>query len=114
MSVTVELAEVYLMNHEEVSPMFNRITKEVVSKDEDGECVVIPQISSSEAYDLMVNFAKEQDGEAADQLLEMLQEKKPINKFKTQLNTLELGDKWYEYENKYAMKIMTEWLDQNK
>lgn len=117
LSVLEELVEVYLLNNEEASSAYNRTTKEVgvVSGSEAvGDIIIIPQISSEEAYKLMVNFAKEQSGEVAKQLLAMLQEKKPFNKFKTQLHELELGDEWYEYENNYAEQVMTNWLEENK
>lgn len=117
MSILDELVEVYLINNEVASSAYNRVTKEVgvVSGPETaGDVIVIPQISSEEAYELMVNFAKGQAGEAADQLLAMLQEKKPFNKFKSQLHALELGDEWYEYENNYAKKVMTNWLEEIK
>lgn len=117
MSVIEELAEVYLINHEEVSSVYNRATKEVLvneSLSQSADIVVIPQISSADAYDLMVQFAQEQQSPAADELLELLKERKPFHEFKSQLHMLELGDEWYEYENDYAKKVMTEWLAENK
>lgn len=117
MAVIEELVEVFLVNNEEVSGLYNRVINEVVTsepKEMSNDLVAIPRISSSEAYDLMVQFAKEQEGSAAEQLLELLKEKKPFHEFKSQLHTLELGDEWYEYENDYAKKVMTNWLRENQ
>lgn len=115
MSAIEELVEAFLLNNEEVSSMYNRVSKEVIFDEAAGQdLIVIPQITSKEAYDLMVQFAKEQKNPAAEQLLAMLQEKKPVNKFKTQLHMLDLGDDWYEFENEYARGYMTVWLEENQ
>lgn len=115
MSVLEDLVEAFLLNNVEVSSVYNRVSKEVIFDEKAGQdLIVIPQITSKEAYGLMVQFAKEQKDPATEQLLAMLQEKKPFNKFKSQLHLLDLGDAWYEFENEYARGYMTAWLEENQ
>lgn len=120
MSLLDDLIEAFLFNNEEISSVYNRVTKEVLinNPESDSEAtkdlVVIPQISSTEAYDLMVLFANDQEEDTSDRLLIMLKERGPIQMFKDKLHTLELGNEWYAYENGYAKNKMTIWLSENE
>jgi len=130
MSLLDELVEAFLFNNEEISAVYNRETKEVLMDNpesdsqeltidwDDSEAtknlVVIPQISSTEAYDLMVLFANEQEEDTSERLLIMLKDRGPIQMFKDKLHTLELGNEWYAYENEYAKNKMTSWLNENE
>lgn len=121
-----ELIEAFLQGDNEYSYAFNMKTKEVLldaSESLTGEpgidwddgdttenLVVIPQISSSEAYEIMVNFAKKQEPDISAELLDVLNGKKPFRSFKDKLSDRGIGDKWYAFENDYAKRIMTEWL----
>ena len=88
------------------------LTEELGSNGEDEETVRIPQITKSEAYDLMVKFAEMQDSTIAVQLLDVLTGRKPFNSFQDKLGEHGIGDKWYDYENNYAKKKMFAWLDE--
>lgn len=126
MELIDELIEAFLQGDNEYSYAFNMKTKEVLldaSESLTGEpgidwddgdttenLVVIPQISSSEAYEIMVNFAKKQEPDISAELLDVLNGKKPFRSFKDKLSDRGIGDKWYAFENDYAKRIMTEWL----
>jgi hypothetical protein len=55
-----------------------------------------------------------QDSSIADQLLDVLNRRKPFRSFKDKLGEQGIGDKWYEFENDYANNRMLEWLEEVK
>lgn len=123
-----ELIEAFLQGDHEFSYAFNIKTKEILldaPKSVTGEpeidwdddkavefLLVIPQITSPEAYKLMVKFAEKQDSGIAVELLDVLNGRKPFRAFKDKLGEQEIGDKWYDFENNYAKSRMMEWLEQ--
>ena len=128
MELIDELIVVFLESDYELSYALNTKTKEIIvdasgSLDEGSEIdweddevvqflVRIPQITTSEAYDLMVKFAKMQDSSIAAQLLDVLNGRKPFRSFKDKLGEQGIGDKWYDFENDYAKNRMLEWIDE--
>ena len=72
----------------------------------------IPQITTSEAYNLMVKFAEKQDSSITVQLLDAMNGRKPFRSFKDKLGDQGIGDKWCDFENNYAKNRMLEWLEQ--
>jgi len=88
------------------------LTEDLGSNGEDDETVRIPQITKSEAYDLMVKFAEIQDSSIAVQLLDVLTGRKPFHSFQDKLGEHGIGDKWYDYENNYAKEKMLAWLEE--
>ena len=128
MELIDELIVVFLESDYELSYALNTKTKEILvdasdslngGQDIDWEdeeavqfLVRIPQITTSEAYDLMVKFAEMQDSNIAVQLLDVLNGRKPFRSFKDKLGEQGIGDKWYDFENEYAKNRMLEWLDE--
>ena len=128
MELIDELIVVFLESDYELSYALNTKTKEILVDTsesqtggpeidwEDDEAVQffvrIPQIITSEAYDLMVKFAEMQDSSFAVQLLDVLNGKKPFRSFKDKLGEQGIGDKWYDFENEYAKTRMLEWLEE--
>lgn len=70
-------------------------------------------MSSHKAFEVMVQFAKQQDAEIRSQLLNILEGRKPFRKFKDKVFTLGLQDSWYRYENDYVTNEVTQWLKEN-
>jgi hypothetical protein len=128
MELIDELVVVFLESDYELSYVLDKKTKEILLDApesqtgmpeidwEDDEAVQflvrIPQITTDEAYDLMVKFAEMQDSSIADQLLDGLNGRKPFRSFKDKLGEQGIGDKWYEFENDYANNRMLEWLEE--
>jgi hypothetical protein len=128
MELIDELVVVFLESDYELSYVLDKKTKEILLDApesqtgmqeidwEDDEAVQflvrIPQITTDEAYDLMVKFAEMQDSSIADQLLDVLNGRKPFRSFKDKLGEQGIGDKWYEFENDYANNRMLEWLEE--
>ena len=129
MELIDELIEAFLQGDYEFSFVFNMKTKEVLlgaPESETGEpgidwdddeatkfLVAVPQITSPEAYEIMVRFAREQDPDIADELMDVLNGKKPFRSFKDKLSDRGIGNKWYAFENDYAKSQMVEWLEQS-
>lgn len=125
-----ELVEAYLNGNDETSYVFNRQTKEILldfpesltgergidwdDADETEFLVMIPQMATPEAYDLMVSFAEKQDAEIADQLVDVLNGRKPFRSFKDKIKGHGIENKWYDFENDYAKSEMLAWLTQYK
>jgi hypothetical protein len=130
MELIDELVVVFLESDYELSYVLDKKTKVILLDApesqtgmpeidwEDDEAVQflvrIPQITTDEAYDLMVKFAEMQDSSIADQLLDVLNRRKPFRSFKDKLGEQGIGDKWYEFENDYANNRMLEWLEEVK
>lgn len=128
MEVIDELIVVFLESDYELSYVLNTKTKEILVDEsesltgvseidwDDDEAVQflvrIPQITTSEAFDLMVKFAEMQDASITVQLLDVLNGRKPFRSFKDKLGEQGIGDKWYDYENNYAKNRMLEWLEE--
>jgi hypothetical protein len=127
LKVIEELADAFLDSDIEMSLVFNRQTKELLldapesmtgvpeidwDDDEAVEFLVkVPQITTAEAYDLRVSFAKKQDAELAVQLMDVLNGRKPFRFFKDKLWELNIDRQWYDFENDYAKNRMTAWLE---
>ena len=125
MKLIEELVEAFLNGNDEMTYVFNPQTKEVISnipelstgveqiRKEDNVAellVVIPQMTSPEAYDLMSSFAEKQDAEIANQLVEVLNGKKPFSSFKDKIKGQGIENEWYDFENEYAKGKMLKWL----
>ena len=112
MEVIDELIVVFLESDYELSYVLNTKTREILVDEsesltgvseidwDDDEAVQflvrIPQITTSEAFDLMVKFAEMQDSSIAIQLLDVLNGRKPFRSFKDKLGEQGIGDKWYD------------------
>ena len=71
---------------------------------------MIPSVSSSEMYDVMISFAKKQPDSITIHLMNVLNGNKPFRFFKEKINELGIENHWYEFEQNYAKSRMTEWL----
>jgi len=122
-----ELIEAFLQGSDELSYVFNVKTKEILLDApesltgerevdwDDSEAAKfllrIPQITSPEAYNLMVKFTEKQDSGIGVELLDALNGRKPFQSFKDKLGEQGIGEEWYDFENNYAKKRMLEWLE---
>ena len=122
-----ELVDAFLSGDLEISYVFNRQSGEILLDapqsltgepeiDWDDEEVVeflveIPQISSEEAHEVMVRFAKKQNMLLAEQLLAILNGRKPFRTFKDKVCQLGIERQWYDFEYGFAKERMTEWLE---
>lgn len=125
-----ELVEAYLNGNDETSYIFNRETKEIlldmpeslsgereIERDDNDATqflMRIPQMTTPEAYDLMVSFATKQDAEIAEQLVDVLNGRKPFQSFKDKIKGHGIENQWYDFENDYAKSRMLAWLTQYK
>lgn len=124
-----ELADAFLFNSMETRSVLNIETGEILLDAQEGltgaleidweneeaeNYIIIPEITSSEAYDIRVLFAEQQKNEAGDILLEALNIRKPFRNFRFQLAQLDLEEEWYAFEYQYALDRMAEWLDEWK
>ncbi|SDL27417.1 UPF0158 family protein [Lacicoccus qingdaonensis] len=129
MKLIEELADAFLFNSMETRNVLNIKTGEILldapealtgepeidwESDEAENFIIIPEITSSEAYDIRVLFSEEQNAESGAILLEALNIRKPFRNFKFQLAQLDLEEEWYGYEYQYALNRMAEWLDKWK
>lgn len=129
MKLIEELADAFLFNSMETRNVLNIETGEILldapealtgepeidwESDEAENLIIIPQIMSSEAYDIRVLFSEEQNAELGAILLEALNLRKPFRNFKFQLAQLDLEEEWYGFEYQYALNRMSEWLDEWK
>lgn len=121
-----ELIDAFLFRSEEMSSVLNVKTGEILIDapdhltgepgidwdDEEAteDLVIIPQITTSEAYDLMFMFAKEQDPNVARKLFDALDGRKPFRRFKDKVIMFGIEEKWYEYEKQYAKERILKWL----
>ena len=76
------------------------------------DLVMIPSVTSSEIYDNMVSFAKQQPDPISNHLIHLLKGNKPFRFFKDKINELGIEHYWYEFEQDYAKSRMTEWLEE--
>ncbi len=121
MKLIEELAKALLMSDQEFEQYLNRETGEIIMRrnfyDEDDfdeedeeQLILIPQISSPEAYDLMVMFSKEQSEDLAFALTEVLNQPRPFAKFKDKIHELGIHNEWCAFEDEYAKQRMIDWL----
>lgn len=114
MKLIDELIEAYLNGNEEYIYVYNQETKEVLiteaNAEKNDELINIPYMTSSEAYRLMVLFAEEQEEEISNELVEVLNGKKPFRAFKNQVKGQDIENEWYQFENNYAKIKMSEWI----
>lgn len=121
-----ELANEFLFSSDEMISVLNRTTGEILLdapasltgepeldwNDESSEDLIqIPQITSSEAFEVRLLFAKQQKPGVKELLLDALQGKKPFKKFRSQVEKLDLDQSWYDFEFQYAKDQITAWLD---
>jgi len=113
LNVIDELIDIFLYGNDELLCAYNRKTEEVITdvNEVTGDLVKIPQISSTECYDLMVNFSKRLDDDTAALLVEVLNGERPFGAFKNKVSEHGIENKWYEFENNYAKIKMVEWLE---
>lgn len=129
MTLIDELAAAFLERGDEVQCMVNRITGEVLYDadesltgepgidwdDETSENLLpVPQISSPEAFELRLLFAKTQKPENQDLLKEILVGRKPFRHFKDTVQALNIEQSWYKFEQAYAKERILEWLQDNE
>ncbi|MGE7696679.1 UPF0158 family protein [Lysinibacillus sp. NPDC094177] len=76
------------------------------------DLAMIPSVSSSEMYDVMVSFSKKQPDSISIHLINVLNGNKPFRFFKEKINELGIENLWYEFEQNYAKRKMTEWLEE--
>ncbi|MGE8001289.1 UPF0158 family protein [Lysinibacillus sp. NPDC093190] len=76
------------------------------------DLVIIPNVTSSEMYDVMASFAKKQSDPITIHLINVLNGKKPFRMFKEKINELGIENHWYQFEQDYAKSRMTEWLEE--
>jgi hypothetical protein len=128
MKVTQELIEAFLFQDDEISYLLHRVTGEILldapesmtgepeidwdDEETDGNLIVIPQISSSEAFEIIVSYTKEQEPVVRDELREILNGRKPFRNFKDKVQIMNLEASWYSFENEYAKNILIEWLEE--
>lgn len=128
MKVTQELIDAFLMNDDQFSSVLNRETGEIVLEasesmldesesdwdDEEIEenLIIIPQISSPEAFEIMVSFTTHQEPVVRDKLREILNGRKPFRNFKDKVHIMGLSESWYSFESGYAKNKLEEWLEE--
>ena len=128
MKLTQELIDVFLMQADEMRYALHRHTGEIVLDapesmtgepeidwdDEETEenLILIPQISSTEAFEIMVKFAEEQEQHNRNELLAILNRRNPFRNFKNTVYFLGLKDAWYHFENEEAKKMVNQWLEE--
>ncbi|KOP78123.1 hypothetical protein AMS59_13545 [Lysinibacillus sp. FJAT-14745] len=129
MKLLDELAEVFLNgNDDEMSYVLNSRTGEILldapealtgepeidwdDEEVTADLVMIPNVSSSEMYDVMASFAKKQSDPITIHLINVLNGKKPFRMFKEKINELGVENHWYQFEQDYAKSRMTEWLEE--
>ena len=129
MKVTQELIDAFLMHDDKFSNVLNRVTDEIIldasefmtgepeidwdDEDIDENLIVIPQISSSEAFEIMLSFTTEQEPVVREKLREILNGRKPFQNFKDTVHIVGLAQSWYSFENDCAKKYLIEWLEEN-
>ncbi|WP_019412421.1 UPF0158 family protein [Paenisporosarcina sp. TG20] len=129
MNLNEELIEAFLTRDVEMEYVLDRQTGEIfldASETITGEpkidwddeetaenLIQIPQISSSDAFEVMVMFTKEQLHVVRDQLLNTLNGRKPFRNFKDKVHIMNLQESWYRYENECAKKWLIQWLEEN-
>jgi CBS domain-containing protein len=129
MKVTQELIDAFLFQGDEFSYVLNRVTGEILldapesmtgepeidwdDEEMDENLIVIPQISSSEAFEIMLSFTTEQEPVVRDKLREILNGRKPFRNFKDTFQIMGLAQSWYSFENDYAKKYLIEWLEEH-
>lgn len=84
-----------------------------------GDCInsdfiLIPQMTSPEAYRLMEEFAGKQEEKINEELLYALNGQKPFQSFKDKIKGQDIENEWYDFESTYAKKRMREWLEECK
>ncbi|MCP3741987.1 UPF0158 family protein [Rossellomorea sp. BNER] len=127
MELIDELADAYLLRSYELQNVLNTKTGEILLDGDEGitgepsidwddeeadDLYIIPQISSDEGFDVMQQFALEQDGDISNKLLNALNQNKPFRRFKDKVIQLDLVEKWYKYEKKAAEKAVMGWLEE--
>lgn len=75
------------------------------------DLVMIPSVSSSVMYDVMVSFAKKQPDTITIPLSNVLKGNKPFRFFKEKICELGIENHWYQFEQDYAKSRMSEWLE---
>lgn len=129
MKLTQELIDAFLFQGEGFSYVLNRVTGEILldasefmtgepgidweDEEMDENLIVIPQISSSEAFEIMLSFTTEQETVVRDRLREILNGRKPFRNFKDTVQIMGLAESWYSFENDCAKKYLIEWLEEN-
>lgn len=124
MDIIEELAHEFLSQVEGMRGVLNSKTGEVLINApesftgepgidwEDGSVeglMLIPEMTSSEAHQLREDFAKRlMESKERTSLLQSLKRNKPFNHFRLQLESLEMEEDWYHFEEEYAKQRMVE------
>lgn len=124
-----ELANEFLFSSDEMTSVLNRVSGEIMMDapesltgepeidwdDEEAENLIeIPQITTAEAFDIRLLFAKQQKPDAKDSLLDALHGNKPFKNFRILVEKLNLDQSWYDFEFQYAKDRMKEWVNKWK
>lgn len=73
--------------------------------------MLIPEMTSSEAHQLREDFAKRlMESKERTSLLQSLKRNKSFDHFRLQLESLEMEEDWYHFEEEYAKQRIVEWL----
>lgn len=117
MELMDELIEAYLNGSDEFPHVYDQMKNEVLivmEGDLDDDSIPIPYMTSTEAYRLMAEFAEKQEAKVSNELIEVLNGKKPFRAFKDHIKGLDIENDWYNFENAHAKQEMTEWIGQYK
>ena len=71
----------------------------------------IPTSSSSEMFQVMMEFAQKQPADKMKVLLVALDGRKPFRQFKDKVLELGIDEEWFKFERLYARNIMIKWLE---
>jgi CBS domain-containing protein len=129
MNVTQELIDAFLMNDDKFLYVLNRVTGEILldasefmtgepeidwdDEEMDENLIVIPQISSPEAFEIMVSFTTKQEPVVSDKLRQILNGRKPFRNFKDTVQIMGLAESWYSFQNDCAKNKLIEWLEEH-
>ena len=129
MQVIQDLIDAFLSQDYEMQYVVHRLTGEILldaaesitgepeidwdDEETENNLVSIPPFPSSEAFGVMVMFAEEQVPDTRNQLLEVLSGRKPFKNKQQSFFGKALEDSWYSFENNYARKRITQWIEES-
>lgn len=115
--IPVELNEDNIYEEEYISglPEWEREMVEDVKaiyEDEENRYVIIPERSSSEAYENMVRFTKTlDDPDISDKLFDALDRRGAFRRFKDVLRRYpDIDEQWYKFKEKIEKQEVRKWL----
>lgn len=102
------------MAHEDPDDHYEEIMRFKATADETDSHYVIREMDSSYAFNIMQEFAEnlEGDDELREELLEILENRKPFRNFKNKVdNSGEYRERWFAYLDKRSMDYVAESLE---